>query len=109
MIGTWILRFGVPTNTSTRGIGGLFIHEKWHETEQPNSVKLKFCSGVIDRELFRYAGWWGHELSTWFDMPLKFSLIKGAQGFQQSNPSALVVASLIGSLRVFKSCSKEQG
>lgn len=35
-------------------------------------------------------------------MPPTFSPIKGAQGFQQSNPSALAVASLLGSLRVFK-------
>jgi kynureninase len=35
-------------------------------------------------------------------MPPKFSPIKGAQGFQQSNPSPLVVASLFGSLQVFK-------
>ena len=35
-------------------------------------------------------------------MPPKFSPIKGAQGFQQSNPSALAVATLLGSLRVFK-------
>lgn len=32
-----------------------------------------------------------------------FSPIKGAQGFQQSNPSVLSVAALLGSLRVFKS------
>jgi kynureninase len=36
-------------------------------------------------------------------MPPAFSPIKGAQGFQQSNPSALSVAALLGSLRVFKS------
>lgn len=35
-------------------------------------------------------------------MPPKFSPIKGAQGFQQSNPSALLAASLFGSLQVFK-------
>lgn len=52
--------------------------------------------------MVRYAGWWGHELKTRFEMPPVFSPIKGAQGFQQSNPSALAVASLLGSLRVFK-------
>jgi kynureninase len=35
-------------------------------------------------------------------MPSKFSPIKGAQGFQQSNPSVINVAALLGSLRVFK-------
>ncbi|KAF8163217.1 pyridoxal phosphate-dependent transferase [Crassisporium funariophilum] len=72
-------------NSGPGGIAGLFIHEKWHEIEHP-----------------KYAGWWGHELSTRFDMPPKFSAIKGAQGFQQSNPSALIVAALRGSLQIFK-------
>lgn len=34
-------------------------------------------------------------------MPPHFSAIPGAQGFQQSNPSMLATASLIGSLQVF--------
>ncbi|PPQ75419.1 hypothetical protein CVT24_012985 [Panaeolus cyanescens] len=72
-------------NSGPGGIAGLFVHEKWHEIEQP-----------------KFAGWWGHELSTRFKMPPKFSPIKGAQGFQQSNPSVLAVVSLLGSLRVFK-------
>ncbi|KAF8969989.1 kynureninase [Flammula alnicola] len=72
-------------NAGPGGIAGLFIHQKWHEIEQP-----------------KFAGWWGHELATRFAMPPKFSPIKGAQGFQQSNPSALAVASLLGSLRVFQ-------
>ncbi|PPQ70751.1 hypothetical protein CVT25_000072 [Psilocybe cyanescens] len=72
-------------NSGPGGIAGLFIHDKWHETERP-----------------KFAGWWGHELTTRFNMPPTFSPIKGAQGFQQSNPSALAVAALLGSLRVFK-------
>lgn len=35
-------------------------------------------------------------------MPPKFSPIPGAQGFQQSNPCVLAVASLLGSLQVVK-------
>ena len=34
-------------------------------------------------------------------MPPRFHAIRGAQGFQQSNPSALAVAALLGSLEVF--------
>jgi len=52
--------------------------------------------------LLRFAGWWGHELTTRFEMPPTFQPIKGAQGFQQSNPSALTVAALLGALQVFK-------
>ncbi len=35
-------------------------------------------------------------------MPPVFSPIRGAQGLQMSNPSVLCVASLLGSLQVFK-------
>ena len=41
-------------------------------------------------------------MSTRFDMPPKFSAIPGAQGFQQSNPCILALASLLGSLQTFK-------
>ena len=50
----------------------------------------------------RYAGWWGHDPTTRFVMPPKFSAIPGAQGYQQSNPSVLTTVSLLGSLQVFK-------
>ncbi|KAF9567548.1 kynureninase [Agrocybe pediades] len=72
-------------NSGPGGIAGLFVHDKWHEVERP-----------------KFAGWWGHELTTRFEMPPTFQPIKGAQGFQQSNPSALTVAALLGSLQVFK-------
>ena len=35
-------------------------------------------------------------------MPPRFSAIPGAQGFQQSNPCVLSLASLLGSLQIFK-------
>lgn len=35
-------------------------------------------------------------------MPRQFSPIRGAQGFQQSNPSVLATAALLGSLQVFQ-------
>ncbi|KAI0306522.1 kynureninase [Multifurca ochricompacta] len=71
-------------NSGPGGIAGLFVHEKWNH-EKP-----------------RYAGWWGHDPATRFLMPPTFSPIQGAQGLQMSNPSILAVASLLGSLQVFK-------
>lgn len=41
-------------------------------------------------------------MDTRFQMGPKFSPIPGAQGFQQSNPAVLTVASLLGSLQTFK-------
>jgi len=72
-------------NSGPGGIAGLFVHEKWHDIEKP-----------------KYAGWWGHELSTRFKMPPHFKPTPGAQGFQQSNPCVLAIAALYGSLQIFK-------
>ncbi|KIK59774.1 hypothetical protein GYMLUDRAFT_168744 [Collybiopsis luxurians FD-317 M1] len=72
-------------NSGPGGIAGLFLHEKWNDSMPP-----------------KYAGWWGHNPVTRFEMPPKFSPITGAGGFQQSNPSTLTLASLLGSLQVFK-------
>lgn len=72
-------------NSGPGGIAGLFMHEKWNKREPP-----------------RHAGWWGNDPATRFEMRPTFSPIVGAQGFQQSNPSVLSVASLLGSLQIFK-------
>ncbi|KAI5122068.1 hypothetical protein M0805_006051 [Coniferiporia weirii] len=71
-------------NAGPGAIAGLFMHEKWADTVKP-----------------RHAGWWGHDPVTRFAMPSQFSPIRGPQGFQQSNPNVLSVASLLGSLQVF--------
>ncbi|KAF7363366.1 Kynureninase [Mycena sanguinolenta] len=78
-------------NAGPGSIAGLFVHEKWKETELP-----------------KFAGWWGHDPATRFAMPPKFSPIEGAQGFQQSNPGILVAASLLGALQVFKEAGMMQ-
>ncbi|KAK7467009.1 Kynureninase (L-kynurenine hydrolase) [Stygiomarasmius scandens] len=72
-------------NSGPGGIAGLYVHDKWNEILQP-----------------KFAGWWGHDPVTRFQMPPKFSPIVGAQGFQQSNPCIIACASLLGSLQVFK-------
>lgn len=71
-------------NSGPGGIAGLFVHEKW------------------DDEPPKFAGWWGNVLSSRFKMGSNFERIKGAGGYQQSNPSAIDIASLLGSLQIFK-------
>ncbi|KAI0328557.1 kynureninase [Cubamyces sp. BRFM 1775] len=70
-------------NSGPGGIGGLFLHDRWADLP------------------VREAGWWGHDPATRFDMPPQFKAIRGAQGFQQSNPSVLATVSLLGALQVF--------
>ncbi|KZT60427.1 kynureninase [Calocera cornea HHB12733] len=73
-------------NSGAGGIGGLFVHNKWDHLKKPD-----------------YAGWWGQDLATRFQMPEDFTPIPGAWGYQQSNPSCLALASLLGSLEIFQS------
>ncbi|CAE7221137.1 unnamed protein product [Rhizoctonia solani] len=72
-------------NSGPGGIAGLFIHDKW--------------AGKLQTS---YAGWYGHNNETRFQMGSVFDPIPGAHGFQQSNPSALNVATLLGSLELFE-------
>lgn len=72
-------------NSGPGGIAGLFVHDKWTEKIQTN-----------------YAGWYGHNNETRFQMNPVFDPIPGAHGFQQSNPSALNLATLLGSLELFE-------
>ncbi|KIY50945.1 kynureninase [Fistulina hepatica ATCC 64428] len=78
-------------NSGPGGIAGLFVHEKWDQKKQP-----------------RAAGWWGHTLNTRFEMPPAFTRIRGAQGYQQSNPGILDCASLLGALETLKSAGMIQ-
>jgi len=72
-------------NAGPGAIAGLFIHENLANSARP-----------------RLAGWWGHDPATRFAMPPIFKPIRGAQGFQQSNPPVLSVVSVLGSLQVFE-------
>ncbi|OJA14854.1 hypothetical protein AZE42_00797 [Rhizopogon vesiculosus] len=95
-------------NSGPGGVGGLFVHKKWENILRPQCVivfviaAFSLCWSVLNDVTFRYAGWFGHDPVTRFDMPPQFSAIPGAQGFQQSNPPVLAIISLLGSLQIFK-------
>lgn len=91
-------------NSGPGGIGGLFVHDKWDKAPQYAFLYPFLSQDCRTRNLphLRYAGWWGHDPTTRFLMPPRFSAIPGAQGYQQSNPSVLATVSLLGSLEVFK-------
>eukprot|EP00050_Salpingoeca_kvevrii_P004960 m.267047 g.267047 ORF g.267047 m.267047 type:complete len:489 (-) comp11068_c2_seq2:303-1769(-) len=75
-------------NSGPGGIAGAFIHGKHH-----------------DKELLKFAGWWGVELDTRFDMEYDARFQPGVRGLQCSNPPVLQVVSLLGSLLVFEKTS----
>ncbi len=73
-------------NSGPGGIGGVFVHERYSE----------------NFDLPRFAGWWGHDKQTRFLMGDEFLPIKGAEGWQLSNPPIFQLASLRASLEIFE-------
>ena len=72
-------------NSGPGAVAGAFVHERHAHTRRP-----------------RFAGWWGHEKSTRFEMGPEFRPTPGADGWQLSNPPILALAPLRISLEVFK-------
>jgi kynureninase len=72
-------------NAGPGGVAGVFVHERHAE----------------NLDLPRFAGWWGHDKETRFLMDDKFIPMRGAEGWQLSNPPIFQMASLRASLEVF--------
>ena len=74
-------------NSGPGAVAGCFVHEKHGNNS----------------ELLRYAGWWGDDPNTRFQMHRQraFSPQPGADGWQISNPPILAMASLRASLEMF--------
>ena len=73
-------------NAGPGGIAGVFVHERHSEAF----------------DLPRFAGWWGHEKTTRFLMGDKFLPMRGAEGWQLSNPPIFQLAALKASLDIFQ-------
>lgn len=72
-------------NSGPGGVAGCFVHDRH----------------ANDPSLPRFAGWWGNDPKTRFEMPETFTPQRGAAGWQMSNAPVLTMASLWASLTLF--------
>lgn len=72
-------------NSGPGSLSGVFIHER-HARE---------------KDIPRFAGWWGHDKNTRFKMGPEFLPMPGAEGWQLSNPPILPMAAMRASLELF--------
>ncbi len=72
-------------NAGPGSVSGIFVHERF----------------ANDKNLPRFAGWWGNDPDTRFTMPRDFVPAKGARSWQVSNAPVFLMAALKASLDIF--------
>ncbi len=78
-------------NSGPGGVSGVYIHQKH----------------ISNKELPRFAGWWGYTKATRFKMEKGFEPIPTAEGWQLSNAPVLSMAAHKASLDIFEKAGME--
>lgn len=78
-------------NSGPGGVSGAFIHQKH----------------ITNKELPRFAGWWGHDKATRFKMEKGFNPMPTAESWQMSNAPVLSMAAHKAALDIFTEAGME--
>lgn len=78
-------------NSGPGAVGGAFVHERHTRASLPG-----------------FAGWWGHDPASRFQMKSEFVPAAGADAWQLSNPPVLALAPVRASLRMFADIGMSQ-
>jgi len=78
-------------NAGPGAIAGCFVHERH----------------ARDTSVPRFAGWWGNDPESRFEMARRFSPVASVDGWQLSNPPILAMAPLLASLEIFDQVGME--
>jgi len=73
-------------------VAGCFVHERHSQAW----------------DIPRFAGWWGHNEKTRFQMGPQFQPMAGAEGWQLSNPPIMALAPLRASMEIFSEAGMER-
>lgn len=79
-------------NAGPGAVAGCFVHERHGRAF----------------DLPRFAGWWGHDKATRFQMGPEFVPMNGAEGWQLSNPPIFSLTPLIASLSLFEDAGMDR-
>lgn len=79
-------------NSGPGSLGGCFVHERH----------------AHNKDLPRFAGWWGHNKATRFGMRDAFDPIPGVEAWQLSNPPILSMAAIWASLKIFEEAGMDR-
>lgn len=79
-------------NAGPGAVAGCFVHERHGRAF----------------DLPRFAGWWGHDKATRFEMGPEFVPMHGAEGWQLSNPPIFSLTPLIASLSLFEDAGMDR-
>ena len=96
-------------NSGPGSIAGCFVHEDHHHDryEDPGADTGAVAAKRNPKYLGRFAGWWGHDRSSRFQMDDTFVPQRGAYGFQLSNPPTLPMRQLAEALKVHDAAGME--